>query len=107
MIYITQEHADYDFRFCYQNTRFTVHTHAFMQAKRKTGVWPSQALELAVQGRVILKARWQRPQYRLLFPGKSSGLPSLGRSVHFLLPLHQDFQTYLFLKAVSLLGSLK
>lgn len=39
MIYITQEHADsYEFGFRYQNTHFTVHTHALMHAKMKAGV---------------------------------------------------------------------
>lgn len=29
-----------------------IHIHAFMQAKIKTGMWPYQTLELAVQGQV-------------------------------------------------------
>lgn len=48
-----------EFNFCYwknhRNTHFSVHTHALMQAKRNTGMWPLSNPRVSSIGRIDLK----------------------------------------------------
>lgn len=56
-----------------------------MQAKIKTGLWPYQALELAVQGQVILKVRQKNHSTDCCSLGRALGsLPWGGQFLYYL-----------------------
>lgn len=76
-----------------------------MQAKVKTGTWPPSSPRVSSRWTSDLKG--SAANCCPLGRGLGSPLPWGRGSVPFLFLLHHDFQPYLFLRAVSLLWSLK